>query len=279
MLSHMDENVERELERQLERVWQLMDENDLGAAARALASARAAAPDDPRVLEATAELALARNQPKAALQAFERWMVLDPLEPDPWLGAAEIYLERLGDAQSAARLLRGFLVHSDLDLLEEADARHLLGHALDALGDRQGRTREWLRTLHLDRAADEQGEELLTTEEFERIAAAALDELPRELLERLGNVPVLVAERPSEEDVRAGLDPRTLGLFTGLPMPDQSFLGGSPHTGVIHLFRRNLEAQAEDEEDLAEQIRITVIHETAHYFGLSDDDLARLGLD
>jgi predicted Zn-dependent protease with MMP-like domain len=79
--------------------------------------------------------------------------------------------------------------------------------------------------------------------------------------------------------VLEGLDPRTLGLFHGIAMPDQSVFGPGPETGLIHLFQRNLEREAQDENDLAEQVRITVIHETAHYFGASEDDLKRFGLN
>jgi predicted Zn-dependent protease with MMP-like domain len=79
--------------------------------------------------------------------------------------------------------------------------------------------------------------------------------------------------------VLEGLDPRTLGLFHGIAMPRQSALGGGPENGLIHLFQRNLERDAFDEDDLAEQIRITVLHETAHYFGASEDDLKRFGLN
>ena len=76
-----------------------------------------------------------------------------------------------------------------------------------------------------------------------------------------------------------GLDPRTLGLFHGIAMPDRSSMGGGPDTGLIHLFQRNLERECDDEKDLAEQIRITVLHETAHYFGAGEDDLLRFGLN
>jgi len=61
-------------------------------------------------------------------------------------------------------------------------------------------------------------------------------------------------------------------------MPNQSTMGSASLPSVISLFQRNLEAEADDDAELREQIRITVIHETAHYFGLSDDDLERLGL-
>jgi predicted Zn-dependent protease with MMP-like domain len=47
---------------------------------------------------------------------------------------------------------------------------------------------------------------------------------------------------------------------------------------TILLFKTNLERYAQDAEHLAEEIRITVLHETAHYFGLDDDDLEEIGL-
>ena len=78
--------------------------------------------------------------------------------------------------------------------------------------------------------------------------------------------------------MRDGVDPRLLGMFSGVSMPHQSTLGGASFPNVITLFQRNLEAETDDDAELQEQIRITVIHETAHYFGLSDDDLERLGL-
>jgi predicted Zn-dependent protease with MMP-like domain len=56
-------------------------------------------------------------------------------------------------------------------------------------------------------------------------------------------------------------------------------MGGGPDTGLIHLFQRNLERECDDEKDLAEQIRITVLHETAHYFGAGEQDMHRFGLN
>ena len=107
----------------------------------------------------------------------------------------------------------------------------------------------------------------------------ALDELPDEILAHLRNVPILVEDRPAEALVLEGLDPRTLGLFHGIAMPDQSVLGPGPSGGLIHLFQRNLEREALDAADLAEQIRITVAHETAHYFGADEEQLRHFGLN
>jgi predicted Zn-dependent protease with MMP-like domain len=56
-------------------------------------------------------------------------------------------------------------------------------------------------------------------------------------------------------------------------------VGGAPQLTQILLFRKNLERMAIDPEDLCEQIRITLLHETGHFFGMSEDDLADVGLD
>ena len=68
-----------------------------------------------------------------------------------------------------------------------------------------------------------------------------------------------------------------LGLFQGTPMPEDGAL--APTVTNILLFRGNLQRACVDAEHLNEEIRITVLHETAHYFGLDEDDLVALGLD
>ena len=275
----MDDDARRdpEVQRYLDEALDALEDDDLKAAARALASARAVAPDDPAVLEVEAELAITGDDPEAALNAYRRWSEAEPADPEPWIGSAEVYLD-YDEPGEAARLLRELLADTVLDIPEEADARHLLGHACDAKGDRKGMVKEWLAVLRLD-AAGEEPEPLMSATEFERIAAAALDELPPEILAHLHNVPIFVEDRPSEALVLEGLDPRTLGLFHGIAMPDQSVLGSGPGPGLIHLFQRNLEREAADEDDLAEQIRITVLHETAHYFGAEEADMHRFGLN
>ncbi|MEI6448417.1 MAG: metallopeptidase family protein [Actinomycetes bacterium] len=272
-----DEQLDPETRRLLDDAWDALDDGDLRAAARGLAAARAAAADDPAVFELEAELALAREEPEAALAAYRRWNAAAPDDPEPWLSSAEVHLD-YGEPGDAARLLRELLAEFDLDPLDEAEARQLLGLACDEKGDRKGMVKEWLAVLRLD-AANEDPKPLMSAKRFQKVAAAAIDELPEEILAHLQNVPIFVEDRPSEALVLEGLDPRTLGLFHGIAMPDQSVLGAGPEPGLIHLFQRNLERVANDEDDLAEQIRITVLHETAHYFGADEDDMHRFGLN
>ena len=139
--------------------------------------------------------------------------------------------------------------------------------------------KEWLATLRLD-AANDGPEPRLTR----RTSSSGSPRTPSTSCRRRSSrgsatCPSFVEDRPSEALVLEGLDPRTLGLFHGIAMPDQSALGPGPDVGVIHLFQRNLEREVPDDDELAEQIRITVLHETAHYFGAGEQDMHRFGLN
>ncbi len=116
-------------------------------------------------------------------------------------------------------------------------------------------------------------------EAFEEVVAEALDDLPGEFRRRLRNVQVVVEDWPSPAQLRAArIRPgQTLfGLYHGVPltqrmgqpplMPDQIFLFRGPLTRVFR-----------EPETLRAQIRHTVIHEIAHFFGISDDRLRELG--
>ena len=182
-----------------------------------------------------------------------------------------------GDARAAAERLRVLVSAGGLTPAAEADVRHLLGRALGAGGDREGMTREWGRVLQLDAVAA-RPPSLLSAEEFESIAVAALDELPQQLLDELEGVAVLIEDRPSPEMVADGLDPRILGLYHGVPLNRRSASFGAPYADTIHLFSANLERVCATRADLARQIRVTVLHETAHFFGYSEGQLRRMGL-
>ena len=182
-----------------------------------------------------------------------------------------------GDAPAAAERLRGIAERGVLPPGREADARYLLGRALGACGDRDGMTREWGLVLSLDAAAAPR-QPLMPADEFESVAEAALAELPPELLEKLRSVAILVADRPSAEMVAGGIDPRVLGLYHGVPMTRRSTIFGAPYADTIHLFSANLERVCTTRPALAERIRVTALHETAHFFGYSERQLRLMGL-
>lgn len=152
----------------------------------------------------------------------------------------------------------------------------MLGRIHEATGDTAALATAWLEVRKLDLATEPPAFSV-TEDDVEKIALEALDELPAKVREKLEKVPIMIDDVPSEELVKDGVDPRVLGLFQGTPMPEDS----SQAAQVTHilLFKGNLQRACVDAEHLAEEIRITVLHETAHYFGLDEEDLEALGLD
>ena len=106
-----------------------------------------------------------------------------------------------------------------------------------------------------------------------------VEELPQLWRERLTGVPLLVQRLPTEEMVRGGLDPRALGLFEGPMHADSEGIESTPQLTRIVLFAENLALDFPDAEEFEAQVRVTVLHELGHYFGLDEEDMVRLGLD
>ncbi len=161
---------------------------------------------------------------------------------------------------------------------DAAEAHHGLGFVYQAAGDHKRMVEHWLETRRLDLQTP-LPDWHLKQEAFAKVAEEALAELPPNMIERLKDVPMLIDKLPTEAQVKDGIDPRFLGLFTGVPLPEKSTIGDqSPALDTIHLYQYNLERAADDRQHLCEEIRITVLHETAHFFGLDDEDLEELGL-
>ena len=182
-----------------------------------------------------------------------------------------------GDARAASERLRAVLAAGSLPPGLEADVRYFLGQALGESGDRDGKLAEWSLVPGLDAAADGP-RRLLTPEAFESVAQAALDELPQALLDELNGVAIMIEDRPTPAMVADGIDPRILGLYHGVPLNQRSASFGAPFADTIHLFGSNLERVCRTRDDLARQIRVTVLHETAHFFGYSEGQLRSMGL-
>jgi predicted Zn-dependent protease with MMP-like domain len=106
-------------------------------------------------------------------------------------------------------------------------------------------------------------------ERFEDLVSAALDGLPAELGQMMRNVAVTVEHGPGP----AGL----LGLYQGVPLTSRT----SHYAGVlpdrITIYRQAICSVCGSEEEVATQVRRTVIHEVGHHFGITDDRLAELG--
>lgn len=181
----------------------------------------------------------------------------------------------MGDIEDAGRCFEAAIA-IDADF---ADGHHGLGLVREAQGRTADQVRAWLRVRELDLAAERPPWQL-SESALDEVVDSALAELPDEVRSRLGNVPIFVEDAPDEELVRSGIDPRLLGLFSGQPLPHQSHIvdGQQPTLERIQLFARNLERASASPEHFRAELRITVLHETAHFFGLEDDELDALGL-
>ena len=111
--------------------------------------------------------------------------------------------------------------------------------------------------------------------------ARVLDRLPKEFRDQLRNVEIIVETRPSKELLRAeGLDPRedTLyGIYQGTPLPERSALDPPLLPDKITIFAEPLLEDFPDPDELREEIRLTVLHEIAHYFGMDEEEIEDLG--
>jgi len=108
-------------------------------------------------------------------------------------------------------------------------------------------------------------------EEFERLVEAALEAIPDEIASLVRNVAVIV------EDDAPPDDPDLLGLYDGIALTERY---GDPLMELpdrIFIYRRPLLAYCDDTAHLVEEVRVTVVHEIAHHFGIDDDRLDELG--
>jgi predicted Zn-dependent protease with MMP-like domain len=118
-------------------------------------------------------------------------------------------------------------------------------------------------------------------QDIRKEVARLIDRLPRQFREQLRNVEFVVEARPSEELLLAeDMDPEeeTLyGLYQGVPLPERSSLDPPLLPDKITIFAEALLADFPDPEELREEIRLTVLHEIAHYFGMDEEEIEDLG--
>jgi len=120
----------------------------------------------------------------------------------------------------------------------------------------------------------------LSEAEFEELVVDVLDDLPEQILNKMENVDVVIEDWPSgEHKDEAGIDDggTLYGLYEGVPLTarDGGYFLIAPDK--ITIFKRPIETTCNSREEIAEQVRITVIHEVAHHFGIGEERLAELG--
>jgi predicted Zn-dependent protease with MMP-like domain len=120
-------------------------------------------------------------------------------------------------------------------------------------------------------------------ERFVELVSEAMDSLPKQFRRRMKNVVVLVEDVPAEERERRrrklppprSARPRTLilGHFIGTAATEKSVFAIPHGPDHVILYQENIEAVCRDEQEIREQVRLTLIHEVGHYFGMSEEQL------
>ena len=116
--------------------------------------------------------------------------------------------------------------------------------------------------------------------EFEKLVQEAVAELPEEFRERLQNVVIIVDDNPSTEMLEQmellDEDGTLFGLYEGTPLTERG-IGTPLEPDRIWIFQRPIEEECDTEEEVRDEIKITIVHEVAHFFGLDDDYLEDIG--
>ena len=106
---------------------------------------------------------------------------------------------------------------------------------------------------------------------FEELVGEALDGVPAELADLMDNVVVLIEPEPPADD------PTLLGLYDGIPLTERDSTYTFREPDRIFVYRGPLVRMCDSDEELVEEVRITVVHEIAHHFGIDDEALHDLG--
>jgi predicted Zn-dependent protease with MMP-like domain len=118
----------------------------------------------------------------------------------------------------------------------------------------------------------------MTRQRFEQLVVEALDALPRRFRERIRNVAVVVEGVPEGQRDPAALlaeDPTAdllMGEFVGVPTTEKSVWDTAGPDRVV-LYQKNIEAICETDDEIREEVRLTVLHELGHYFGMNEEQL------
>lgn len=118
----------------------------------------------------------------------------------------------------------------------------------------------------------------VTDEQFQQLIDQALTELPGEHVQSIKNIAILYEDEPTPEQrekLALRHDQSLLGLYEGLPLPQRQGMDRI-YPDKITLFRRPLQWQANTVEELKEEIKHTLWHEIAHYYGLDHDRISEL---
>ncbi|HEY7818947.1 MAG TPA: metallopeptidase family protein [Vicinamibacteria bacterium] len=119
----------------------------------------------------------------------------------------------------------------------------------------------------------------MTRSEFEKLVEKALRKLPKGFKDKIKNVAVVVEDWADDETLAdVGIEPpdTLYGLYRGIDITRRDSGYGNVLPDTVTIFQGPIEEDCEDEEEMAELVRETVVHEIGHYFGLDDETMHRI---
>ena len=120
----------------------------------------------------------------------------------------------------------------------------------------------------------------VSQKEFDRIVKQAIRRIPREIRAHLDNVLITVQERPSPdlmEEMGFPPDEPLLGLYQGVPLMDRSEMEPPLYPDTIVLFQEPIQEISDSVDAMEREIEITVVHEIAHFLGITEEQLEEMG--
>jgi predicted Zn-dependent protease with MMP-like domain len=120
--------------------------------------------------------------------------------------------------------------------------------------------------------------ERLRRRQFERMVRKAINSLPSDIHSVMVNVEIVVEDEPSDEQ-RQGDEDGPFGLYEGIPLTERTSSYGLILPDKITIFRGPLERATTTPSELFGEVRATVIHEVAHFFGMNEWQIAELGYE
>ena len=122
----------------------------------------------------------------------------------------------------------------------------------------------------------------VSKQEFAELVERAIATLPEQFRAHLETCRLEIRKRPTVKELRElGLedDELLLGLYVGNPLTERSIVDSGGLPDVIYVFQEDCELASDSADQLLEEVRVTVLHELGHHFGMDEDDLQRLGYD
>jgi predicted Zn-dependent protease with MMP-like domain len=261
-------------EKLIARIDEAFEREDAARSLKVALKGARAFPDDPDLRIRLGDALLDNGGVREAAAAYRETVALSPEWAEAWVALADVQVE-MNELVAAEETARRAL---ELDPAAPA-AHHVLAAIFELTGRPKPAARAYAQAARLD--PDGYFEPVrVTARAFDVALRHAIDELPPDLRAALADIRIEVRRFPGPGQGPDGeTNPLILGLFEGTALPQRS--SDDPYGALsasITLFQGSLERQCATEEDLIDEIHVTLLHEIGHYLGMDEEAVWKRGL-